>query len=154
MPGPPTRSCGNVVLGWPPPNQWSGLQTEHSLHSPILNSRQSFHTPPQACHNSHNSQNSDNTRISNPQHRGSLPCFGRPFLGDYKGTLWNTQGFFAAVLENESQKHHYVNKLMADKDLGCFTETHSNRGNIFAYSWHSKILVSRHQPSSRGSSSR
>ena len=46
--------------------------------------------------------------------------------------MWNTQGLFAAVPENESQKLHYVSKLMADKDFGCFTETHSNRGNIFA----------------------
>lgn len=66
-------------------------------------------------------------------HPGELPPVGRQYIGNYRGTTWNSQAFFASDINKESSKQSYAKFLMGSCDFGCFTETHADAGGVLAH---------------------
>ena len=56
-----------------------------------------------------------------------------PFVGDYKGSTWNSQGFFATKAMQHWRKRRYLSQLIARSDFVLLSETHGTVGSQAAF---------------------
>eukprot|EP00959_Pyramimonas_sp_CCMP1952_P338365 7086152-Pyramimonas_sp.AAC.2 len=56
------------------------------------------------------------------------PLQDSPYLGDFSAVTWNCQALFASDAGRHRTKSYNVRRLMADHDIGLWTETHGTAG--------------------------
>ena len=69
-----------------------------------------------------------------PPHTLALPKAAMPFMGEYRGCVWNAQALFASDATLQTDKHRHAWSLLAKVDFAGFAETHSTTGHTEAAS--------------------
>ena len=60
----------------------------------------------------------------------ALPPFRGPYAGDYNGSMWNAQGYWAADPDQQHHKRRHATKIMETRDFLGLNETHGSEGKI------------------------